>query len=132
MPYYRSLQIRGTKIAPGYKINPMGVTTDDLIIYANQTDTTPKIVLNGAGAIELVSGGTAVIFKYGVTDAGYVNMTATTFGLVSYSNRDIDLIPNGTGVVKFGTYTAGAATDSTGYITIKDAAGNTRKLMIQA
>lgn len=38
----------------------------------------------------------------------------------------------GTGVIKFGTYTAGAAGDSTGYITIKDAAGNTRKLMVQA
>lgn len=34
--------------------------------------------------------------------------------------------------VKFGTYTGTPATDSTGYITIKDAAGNTRKVMIQA
>lgn len=33
---------------------------------------------------------------------------------------------------RFGVYTAGAATDSTGYITIKDSAGNTRKLMVQA
>lgn len=36
------------------------------------------------------------------------------------------------GVPVFGSYTAGAATDSTGYITIIDAAGNTRKLMVQA
>lgn len=49
-------------------------------------------------------------------------------------DTDIDLLlaGKGTGVVRFGTYTAGAATDSTGYITVKDAAGNSRKLMVQA
>lgn len=31
-----------------------------------------------------------------------------------------------------GEYTSGAATDSTGFILIKDAAGNDRKVMIQA
>lgn len=34
--------------------------------------------------------------------------------------------------MRFGVYTAGAAADSTGYITVKDSAGNTRKLMVQA
>jgi hypothetical protein len=36
------------------------------------------------------------------------------------------------GSVKFGTYTAGAAVTSTGFITIKDAGGTDRKVMIQA
>lgn len=36
------------------------------------------------------------------------------------------------GVLKFGTYASGAAADSTGYITITDAGGTGRKLMVQA
>lgn len=36
------------------------------------------------------------------------------------------------GQARFGTYTAGAAADSTGFITIVDASGTTRKLMVQA
>ena len=47
---------------------------------------------------------------------------------------DVDALidPRGAGLLKVGTYTAGAATDSTGYITIKDAGGTSRKLMVQA
>ena len=47
---------------------------------------------------------------------------------------DVDTLidPRGAGLLKVGSYTAGAATDSTGYITIKDAGGTSRKLMVQA
>ena len=51
---------------------------------------------------------------------------------ISVANRDLQFIPNGTGRVRFGTYNATPAADSTGYIEMKDAAGNTRKIMIQA
>jgi hypothetical protein len=44
---------------------------------------------------------------------------------------DIGLTTKGTGTLKFGTYTAGASS-VTGYITVKDAAGNTRKLAVIA
>ncbi len=54
-----------------------------------------------------------------------------TDGVITTGKGDLFLSPAG-GEVKFGTYTAGAATDSTGYITIIDAAGNIRKLMVQA
>ena len=37
-----------------------------------------------------------------------------------------------TGLAQFGVYAAGAATDSTGYITILDGGGTSRKVMIQA
>lgn len=42
---------------------------------------------------------------------------------------DIAITPSGAGLVKFGSYTATPLT-ITGYITIKDSAGNTRKLAI--
>ena len=47
----------------------------------------------------------------------------------SDTNIDIALTPKGTGVLSFGTYTAGVVTQA-GYITIKDAAGNTRRLLV--
>jgi hypothetical protein len=47
------------------------------------------------------------------------------------SDADIDLrfTPKGTGVLSFGTYTAGVVAQ-TGYITIKDAGGTTRRLLV--
>lgn len=48
------------------------------------------------------------------------------------TNIDLLLTPKGTGVVRYGTHTGGGDTTSNGYITIKDSAGNTRKLMTTA
>ena len=47
----------------------------------------------------------------------------------SDTNIDLALTPKGTGVLSFGTYTAGILAQA-GYITIKDAAGNTRNLLV--
>lgn len=43
------------------------------------------------------------------------------------TNVDLRLLTKGTGVLRFGTYATGTGA-ATGYITIKDAAGNARKL----
>jgi hypothetical protein len=50
----------------------------------------------------------------------------------SSSDTDVDirLIPKGAGVVRFGTHTATADTAISGYVTIKDGSGNTRKLAV--
>jgi hypothetical protein len=50
----------------------------------------------------------------------------------SDTNIDLTLTPKGTGNVRFGTLTANADAPITGYITIKDAGGTTRKLAIIA
>jgi hypothetical protein len=47
----------------------------------------------------------------------------------SDTNIDLALTTKGTGVLRFGTYTAGILAQA-GYITIKDAAGNTRNLLV--
>jgi hypothetical protein len=47
----------------------------------------------------------------------------------SDTNIDLTLTPKGTGNVRFGTYTAGILAQA-GYIQIKDAAGNTRNLLV--
>jgi|688.fasta_scaffold275956_1 hypothetical protein len=52
----------------------------------------------------------------------------------SGSDTDIDiaLFPKGTGLVRYGSHTATSDVPITGYIEIKDAAGNTRKLAVIA
>lgn len=55
-------------------------------------------------------------------------VTAAAAG--SDSNIDFAITPKGTGVLRFGTHSALAAETVTGYITIKDAAGNSRKLAV--
>jgi hypothetical protein len=44
------------------------------------------------------------------------------------ANLDIRLIPKGTGAIRFGSWISNADTAITGYITIKDSVGTTRKL----
>lgn len=86
------------------------------------------------GSVELFSSNAQGLMFYDQTGADFlkINWVTPDTQLTTFTNYNIALIPNGTGKVKFGTYTAGAATDSTGYITILDAAGNIRKLMVQA
>jgi len=50
--------------------------------------------------------------------------------LGSDTNIDLQLTPKGTGNVRLGTHTALGSETVTGYITIKDAAGNARKLAV--
>lgn len=127
----------GTAIAAAYSYAyGQGTTTgDSLMLRPNSVDSYPRIVLIGNEGIN-------VYHKTGYLYTFYSE--ATSYFAISYesgdnqtrlfstqANKDIYLNPNG-GKVKFGTYTAGAATDSTGYITIKDEGGTARKLMVQA
>jgi hypothetical protein len=103
------------------------------------TDVDAKVRGKGAGSVLLgnetkidvlqvraLAGGTSGV----LIDSQAVNPAISATG--SGANLDLQLAPKGTGNIRFGTYTAGAATDSTGYITIKDAGGTLRKIMVQA
>lgn len=65
-----------------------------------------------------------------------INTTSTTVTLAAETagtgadDIDITLTPAGTGTLKFGTHSALAAETVTGYITIKDSGGTTRKLAV--
>lgn len=106
-------------------------TLDDLIFKANSVDSYSYFKLHGSGIIEFRAHGASVFYSDAIAymvlqlEGGYSKIKTS-------DNKDLGLLPDGTGAVRFGTYTAGAASDSTGYITIKDAAGTTRKLMVQA
>lgn len=68
------------------------------------------------------SAGTDYLATDAVTGAPYLAAEGAS------ANIDIPITPKGTGVVRFGTWTSNADAAVNGYITIKDAAGNTRKL----
>lgn len=46
------------------------------------------------------------------------------------TNIDIMFEPKGSGVLRFGTFTASGSVSTTGYITVKDAAGTTRRIAV--
>lgn len=62
-------------------------------------------------------------------DSTSVYLSAETAG-TGEDNIDITIVPSGTGLLKFGTHSALAAETVTGYITIKDAGGTSRKLAV--
>ena len=71
-----------------------------------------------------------LIFYTKSTGAAVLTLTTTSVTITPATTITGQLTLGG--VLKFGTYTAGVATDSTGYVTITDAGGTARKLMVQA
>lgn len=116
-------------------LHPGGVTTDDLLILPNAVDAKAFIKLYGGGQLQLTfDSATSLDICY---DAGTslfkIAYTANGPNLFpSVADKDLCLSPSGTGRIRYGTYVVGSATDSTGYIEIKDSGGTTRKLMVQA
>lgn len=60
---------------------------------------------------------------------GATGVSPTVLAGGSDSNIDLKLSTTGTGVLQFGTYTAGTVSQA-GYITIKDAGGTSRRLLV--
>lgn len=63
------------------------------------------------------------------TGSGYVQFAAETAG-TGTDDLDVLLTPAGAGLVRFGTHSALASETVTGYITIKDAGGTSRKVAV--
>jgi hypothetical protein len=86
-----------------------------------------SILTGGGQQLEVIDRASAVnraSVRGGAAGAG------VTFGAVGESNIDVLLSPAGTGVLRFGTHSSIVAETVTGYITIKDSAGTTRKLAV--
>ena len=85
---------------------------------------------NGLEAIRLTPSVTGVDIRLlGDTPAtNYIEFDASEPSLTLAGNTKLTV----GGAVQFGTYTAGVAADSTGYISITDSNGTARKLMVQA
>ena len=96
------------------------------------TETTPISTAGVALPSEILIGCLFGANEYGISIissiAGRVNMAPKG----NSANIDIEFSPKGTGVLRFGTLTANADAPVTGYITIKDSGGVTRKLAVIA
>jgi hypothetical protein len=97
---------------------------------------------NGSGRVTFTTSGTSLVEQMRVSHTAsavnYVQVTGgatgtpatvTISGQGSSANIDLALTPKGTGLVKFGTYVAGALL-ATGYINIKAADGTTYKVLV--
>jgi len=84
----------------------------------------------GAGLTQLFVANTTSAVNFTQITGSATGNAVTISGAGSDANIDFAIAPKGTGVLRFGTHSALAAETVTGYITIKDAAGNTRKLAV--
>ena len=106
-------------------------TGHDLTITANSVDTGAYIHLEGNAYCTI--NGTAFYFNNGATGVFSFDLAGTDSVIGTQSdNKDLFLSPHGNGLVKFGTYAAKGAEAFAGFITMKDDAGNSRKVMICA
>jgi hypothetical protein len=131
----------------------IGASLNYLSVYANNTPTVQANHASTANvALALSSKGTEEVGFYTraqsvkqvrvVDTASAVNTLDLTGGATggpvvlsaAGSDTDIDIrfTPKGSGVMRFGTFTATGGETYAGYITIKDAAGNSRKVAVFA
>ena len=96
----------------------MGVTSGNAILFTGTGGTTFRIANSIASSVNYVQ----------VDSATTTNAPALS-AQGSDTNINLKLTPKGTGVLQFGTYTAGALSP-TGYITITDAGGTSRRLLV--
>jgi len=73
---------------------------------------------------------TASAVNYAQARGGAVGAPAAFAAAGADTNVDLALTPKGAGVLRFGAHTALAGESVTGYLTVKDAAGTTRKLAV--
>lgn len=136
-----SLRVTPVASAVNYLDARGGTTGGSPYIMSNGSDTNVGLNLTTKGASNIGFstnnfGSSAFVIAHVASAVNYLQVTggttgnAATLGAVgSDTNIDLRLNPKGTGVLKFGTYTAGILAQA-GYIQIKDAAGNTRNLLV--
>jgi hypothetical protein len=110
-----------------------------ITVQGSDTNIRMNISSKGTESVDILTNNTgtrAAKFTYTASSVNWVQMTGAAAGAspsyaVAGSDTDIDLTltPKGAGNVRFGTYTAGVLTP-TGYITIKDSGGTTRRLLV--
>lgn len=104
----------------------------DISIYAQPKGAGSYIIQNTSGRIATFdSGGSStsrvnnLYFRNAATGA-----PPEIRAQGSDTNVDLSLVPQGTGVLRFGTHSAIASETVTGFITVKDSGGTTRKLAV--
>ena len=124
-------------MAKGHQIQWWDANGVAAFITSAATSTDPvELAFSSGGLAFLLSGGNNVLEITGVSSAvNYMELSNNITGdppsieaLGSDTNIDLALIPKGTGAVWLGAYTT-SAPSATGFITVRDSTGTTRKLL---
>jgi len=121
------LQVTGGAAGVGVSLSAQG-SDANIINYYSTKGTGSHAFYTGGGSqftIGNIASSVNAVVVYGSATGTAVQVAA----LGSDTNIDLALTPKGTGVLAFGTYTAGVVAQA-GYITIKDAGGTTRRLLV--
>lgn len=100
----------------------------DVAFYANYYNSSP--FRTGLMFAQNSIDHTGIKFNSGLTIVNGIEMSGATISGYAFKSPNFSI--DGTGGVSFGTLTANADAAITGYITIKDAGGTTRKLAVIA
>jgi len=131
------------------RINPVASRLQYILFSANTTSNIQKIGVVGSsnlgincetGSIRFCTASNDTLMQFVVNStASAVNYVAVTGAATggspvvsaegSDTNINLRLTPKGTGTLQFGTYTSSVITQ-TGYITITDAGGTSRRLLV--
>jgi len=134
------MRVAHTASAVNYVQVTGSATTGSVVISSQGSDTNVGLQLRskGTGDINLMTaGGTNQVVVRNVASAvNYLSLKGSAAGNMvpiqvegTDTNIDLALTPKGTGLVRFGTYVAGALL-ATGYINIKAADGTTYKVLV--
>lgn len=125
---YINMLAAATAVAP--EVKALGDDTNINLYLRPKGTGSLAVVIDGATQFNVLR--TASVVNY-VEVTGAATTAAPIYGVAgSDTNIDLALTPKGTGVVKFGTNTAKGAEAFASYITIKDAGGTARKIMVCA
>jgi hypothetical protein len=102
-----SIRVKGTPSGPGFRIE-------------NNSGANPCFAVTVSGTS---------IVNYMRADPSVAGAACGMSSQGTDTDIDLSLTPKGAGAVRFGAYTAGVLTP-TGYITIKDSGGTTRRLLV--
>ena len=120
------------RVGAGYRIVPPSSTPGDYLrILPNTIDTSPKIDLTGSSFADIAVPSTKGVRIYDDVASTILRFDFSTpdSRISTYTDYNLFLNPNGSGKVKFGTYTPGLAV-CTGTIAIIDAAGNATRVLV--
>jgi len=125
------VQVTGAATTAAPVISAQGSDTNIPLNYYTKGNQAFNFLTNGGSQRQFRITHTTSAVNFGYVTGGAAG-TAVTFGvdaLSSDTNIDLALTPKGTGLVRFGTYVAGALL-ATGYINIKAADGTTYKVLV--
>ena len=109
---------------------PQGASTNIGFTFSSKGAGSLLFKTNGLGPTQFAVTHTADAVNYLNSTGGATGVAPVLSAVGSDADIDLTLTPKGSGLVKFGTRTAIGAETVTGYITIKDSGGTSRKLAV--